>query len=153
MCHVSLQLYAQYPALNCWFFSWAHFFVFSKHICSPIKPLKSSQHINHNWDFFKKILAIFQTSRIRTKSLLQVMQLQRKIYWDQLKMLLFLCMYVKSQQNSQHATGKSASTKHLICMHFALIFCLRSRGSLWPFSREGWQPNTYIWNGQIYTTV
>lgn len=29
------------------------------------------------------------------------MQLQRKIYWDQLKMLLFLCMCVKSQQNSQ----------------------------------------------------
>lgn len=54
MCHVSLQLYAQYSALNCRCFSWAHFLVFSKHICSPIKPLKSSQHTNHNWDLKKK---------------------------------------------------------------------------------------------------
>ena len=49
-------------------------------------------HTNHNWDVFLFFPNYFQYLDFKNwnKKLFQVMQLQRKIYWDQLKMLLFL---------------------------------------------------------------
>lgn len=152
MCHVSLQLYAQYPALNCCFFSWAHFFVFSKHICSPIKPLKSSQHINHNWDFFKKILAIFQTSRIRTKSLLQVMQLQRKNLLGSAKNAVIF-MYV-CEISTKQPVNMLLGSQHPLSIWFVCISPLYSAwgaGAACDHSQEKDGSLTLIYETVKYT--
>lgn len=65
----------------------------------PSQPLKSSQHTQIIIEMFFFFSNYFQYLDFKNwnKKLFQVMQLQRKIYWDQLKMCYF-CECAKPQK-------------------------------------------------------
>lgn len=83
----------------------------------PSQPLKSSQHTQIIIEMFFFFSNYFQYLDFKNwnKKLFQVMQLQRKIYWDQLKMCYF-CECVKPQKKQlSDITAEDRLAQWLLC--------------------------------------